>query len=349
MIPYWLLFIFFAAGALLEHDIEGARERSILLLIGGLIIALMIGLRFKVGADWLAYDLIFNYSKLLDAGRAVRVFGDPAYSLLTWSVSQLGGSIWQVNLVCGLIFSWGLVRFARVQANPWLAMTVAIPYLVVVVAMGYSRQAVAIGILLAGLASVMNGGSTLRFAGYVAAAALFHKTAVIVLPLVAFAQPRSRLINLLAGIALTILFYDFFLSQSMNVLYRNYIKSEYSSQGAGVRILLNVVPSLLYLINRRNFGFSSVESKLWFMFSMASLALLGLFIITPSSTAVDRMGLYVMPIQIAIWSRVHTAYSLGRFGRVLIVGLSAAILFTWLNFAVFSKAWVPYHFYPLFT
>jgi len=134
VIPYWLLFIFFAAGALLEHDIEGARERSILLLIGGLIIALMIGLRFKVGADWLAYDLIFSYSKLLSAAHAVRAFGDPAYALLTWSVSQLGGSIWEINLVCGLIFSWGLVRFARAQANPWLSITVAIPYLVVVVA-----------------------------------------------------------------------------------------------------------------------------------------------------------------------------------------------------------------------
>jgi hypothetical protein len=349
VIAYWILFIIFASGALLEHDAEGPRRRSALMLIGALLIALMIGLRFKVGADWLAYQVIFNYSKLLDAARSIRAFGDPAYSLLTWSVSHLGGSIWQVNLVCGLIFSWGLLRFARTQANPWLAMTVAIPYLVVVVAMGYSRQGVAIGILLAGLASVLNGGSTLRFASYVAAAALFHKTAVVVLPLVALSQPRSRIINILAGIALTVLFYDFFLSQSMNVLYRNYIKAEYSSQGAGIRIALNVVPSLLYLINRRNFGFTNIESKLWLIFSMASFAFFALFLISPSSTAVDRMGLYVMPIQIAIWSRVHMAYRLGRFGRVLIVALSALILFTWLNFAIFSKAWLPYQFYPLFS
>lgn len=134
MIPYWLLFIFFAAGALLEHDVYGPRQRSILLLIGGLLIALMIGFRFEVGADWPTYDMIFDYSKRLSAGRMVRLFGDPAYSLLTWGLSQLGGSIWQVNLVGGLIFSWGLVRFARAQANPWLAITVAIPYLVVVVA-----------------------------------------------------------------------------------------------------------------------------------------------------------------------------------------------------------------------
>lgn len=56
------------------------------------------------------------------------------------------------------------MRFARSQPDPWLAVLVAVPYLVIVVAMGYSRQAVAIGILLAGLGRLERGGSTLHFA-----------------------------------------------------------------------------------------------------------------------------------------------------------------------------------------
>jgi hypothetical protein len=254
-----------------------------------------------------------------------------------------------VNLVCGAIFAWGLQRFARAQANPWLAMVMGIPYLVVVVAMGYSRQAVAIGILLAGLASVIRGGSTLRFAGYVAAAALFHKTAVMLLPLVAFAQQRNRTVNLLVGVAVTILFYDMFLSESMSLLYKTYIASEYSSHGAAQRVALNVIPAILYLINRRHFNFSDVEDKLWFYFSCAALFFLVLLIIVPSSTAVDRMGLYIIPIQMAIWSRVHSAYNLQAFGRFVVVGLAAVILFTWLIFAVHAKYWVPYQFYPVFA
>jgi len=350
VIPYWSLFVYFAAGALLAPEVDSPRERNVALLwLGALLMALMIGLRYKVGGDWGSYAEIFRYSVRFSAVTAVKAFGDPAYALLTWIVSHSGGQIWQVNLVCGAIFSWGLLRFCRAQAQPWLAMSIGVPYLVVVVAMGYSRQAVAIGILMAGLASVINGASTLRFALYVVAAATFHKTAAIMLPLVAFAQPRSRLINLLIGFALTYLFYDMFLSEHVNFLYRNYIKAEYSSQGAAVRVVLNSIPSLLYLINRRNFGFTPVESKMWFYFSITSLALLAALMAVPSSTAVDRMALYVIPVQIAIWSRVHVAYNLGRFGRVLVVALSAAILFIWLSFAVNAQYWVPYQLYPVWT
>jgi hypothetical protein len=348
VIPYWLLFLYFAAGALLERDVDGPRSGSDpFLAIGTLIIGLMIGFRYHVGADWRAYADIFDYSGHLSARHMISIFGDPAYGLLTWSVHRAGGQIWMVNLVCGLIFAWGLRRFALAQANPWLAMVVAVPYLVVVVAMGYTRQAVAIGILMAGLASVLGGASTVRFAVYVAGAALFHKTAVVVLPLVAFAQERSRLVNLLAGLALSVLFYDLFLSESMNLLYRNYIMAEYSSQGAGIRVALSVVPSLLYLVNRPKFRFSSVESKLWFYFSIASLALAVLLVASRSSTAIDRLALYVIPIQLAVWSRAHVAYNLHSVGRLLVVALAGALLFTWLTFAVHAGYWVPYQVYPV--
>jgi hypothetical protein len=349
VIPYWLLFIYFAAGALVEHD-QGLRARHrFFLILGAFIIAGMIGFRYKVGADWNTYRQIFAYSRLVSASQMISSVGDPAYGLLTWAVAHLNGSIWEVNLVCGAIFAWGLLRFARAQANPWLAMVMGIPYLVVVVAMGYTRQAVAIGILMAGMASVVRGGSTLRFAAYVAAAALFHKTAVMLLPLVAFAQERGRMVNLLVGFAVTVLFYDTFLSESMSLLYKNYVSAEYSSQGAAQRVILNVIPAVLYLINRRNFQFSPVESKLWFYFSIASLLFLVLLVVIPSSTAVDRMALYIIPIQMAVWSRVHIAYNLRTLGRFVVVGLAAVILFTWLNFAVHARFWVPYQLFPVFA
>jgi hypothetical protein len=67
-----------------------------------------------------------------------------------------------------------------------------------------------------------------------------------------------------------------------------------------------------------------------------------LLIAIPSSTAVDRMALYVIPVQMAIWSRIDVAYNLHGIGRILVVGLSAAILFTWLNFAANAEYWIPY-------
>jgi hypothetical protein len=35
-----------------------------------------------------------------------------------------------------------------------------------------------------------------------------------------------------------------------------------------------------------------------------------------------------------------------QFAKVLVIGYSALVLFTWLNFAVHAKYWVPYQLYP---
>src|SRR5881392_801275 len=132
--------------------------------MAGLVIALMVGLRFEVSADWSVYVEMFERSARLSATSLIGRFVDPAYALLNWTVSHAGGEFWLVNMACGVIFAWGLIRFAKAQANPWLAVLTAIPYLVIVVAMGYSRQGVAIGIVMAGLGAVIGGASTLRFA-----------------------------------------------------------------------------------------------------------------------------------------------------------------------------------------
>ena len=172
---------------------------SPLLGAGIVFAALMIGLRFEVGADWPTYKLMFSYAGYADLGRVLAI-GDPGYQFLNWAVRQLDVEIWLVNLICAGIFAWGLFRFAQVQPNPWLAVLVAVPYLILVVAMGYTRQAVAIGILMAGLAAVHRGASTLRFAVYVALASLFHKTAVVALPLVVFSSEKNKVVNIVTGL-----------------------------------------------------------------------------------------------------------------------------------------------------
>lgn len=223
-------------------------------MLGGLFAAAMIGLHYQVGADWEAYRTMFSWTGFVGLDRVLS-FGDPGYQLLNWLVQQLGFDLWLVNLVAGLIFTGGLVRFARAQSDPRLAMVVAVPYLVIVVGMGYTRQAVALGILMAGLAGVVRGGSVLRFAGYALAAALFHRTAVAVLPLI-FAAERNRLLNVLAGAACFALLYDLLLSPAMAGFVRNYIETEYSSQGAAIRVAMSLLPAVLFLLRPSAFGFS---------------------------------------------------------------------------------------------
>lgn len=347
MFPYWLLFAYFAAGTLLSDNTSRSQGRVSPLLGAGIVFtALLIGLRFEVGADWATYKLLFAYAEYADLGRALEI-GDPGYQFLNWLVRSLGAEIWLVNMFCAGIFSWGLFRFAQAQPSPWLAVLVAVPYLIIVVAMGYTRQAVAIGILMSGLAAVHRGASTLRFAVYIAFAALFHKTAVVALPLVVFSSEKNKVVNILTGLVATYIFYTSFLADSVDNFVRNYVYAHYSSQGAAIRVAMNIVPATLFLFFRRRLGFSDREQRIWFFHSAAAFGLLALLIVLPSSTAVDRLALYIMPLQMAVLSRVPNVVG-SRLGTILVVLYSLAVQFVWLNFATHAKYWVPYKVYPLF-
>lgn len=345
MLIYWALFAFFAGGALLAPSIGRRPHPRPLLAFGAIVTALLIGFRYKVGGDWDTYGYWFSYARRASLGQLLK-YGDVGFQFLNWGIAQLSLEIWAVNLICGAIFSWGLWRFCRTQPEPWLAFTVAIPYMVIVIAMGYTRQAVALGILMAGLASFHHNCSTVRFAIYVAFAALFHKTAVVAFPLVALANPRNRLLNLLLVIATSYLLYGLFLGDAMEQFVEHYIKAHYSSQGAGIRVAMTLVAAVLLWIIKARVGLSETEWRVWKNFSLAAVAALVLLLVLPSSTAVDRISLYIMPLQLAVLSRVPLAIGSSLTGRVAVVGYSALVEFVWLNFAQFASFWVPYQLYP---
>ncbi len=350
LFPYWLLFGIFAAGAV-EYRRRGAigEQSAPLLVFAGLLTALMIGLRYQVGGDWYAYEGIYFHLSFLSLGEALRT-GDPGYAALNWIANGLGFGMWFVNLVCGAIFSWGLVRFARRLPNPWLAILVAVPYLVIVVVMGYSRQGVAIGIILAGL-SVLDRSSLLRFGLYIIAAATFHKSAVIILPLVALAAARNRFLiaGLLFGLALML--YYFFIQATLDVLVTNYIDSGYSSEGAAIRVAMNIAPALLFFVLKDRLGMQPQQIKLWRNFSLAALASLAFLFLLEGSTAVDRLALYLTPLQLVVFSSLPQVFANkdrpSGLALILVIAYSAAIQFVWLNYATHAEFWLPYRVYPL--
>lgn len=350
LLVYWALFAFFAVGALSQ----GSRPRhpaakpqfSPMLTLGAAAMTVIVGLRYEVGADWQNYERIFSQAMLSGLGSALTK-GDPGYQFVNWMVSYAGAGIWLVNLICAAIFVWGLLRFARAQPDPWLAVVIAMPYFVVVVAMGYTRQAVALGILMGGLAALQGGASVVRFAAYVAIAALFHRTAVVVLPLVIFASERNRLLNFIAGAASAVLFYDIFLSSSVSSLMKNYIDARYASQGAAIRVSMNLVPAVIMLVSGRKLGFLRQAHNIWKAFSVSAVVFLIALVFAPSSTAVDRMALYILPLQIAVLTRVPSLFKIQGFGIFLIVAYALTIQFTWLNFATHAQYWFPYRFYPV--
>jgi hypothetical protein len=346
MFPYWLLFGVFAAGTIQTQRFGVHRQ---LFVAAGFLILLMISFRYEVGGDWGNYLGIFDSIRYMELGE-VLLLSDPAYGLLNWIAVQIGVDIWFVNLVCGSIFTWGLIRFAQQQANPWLTTLVAIPYLVIVVAMGYTRQAVALGFILAALAR-FDRFSPVRFGIYVLVAAAFHKSAVLVVPLVAMALVRRRIIGT-AVLGLTaVLMYYLFVDASVDRMMTNYVDAEYNSEGAAIRVAMNIPPAILFFLFRKRFELTNEQQKLWRNFAIGAFLAVTLLYLSTSTAAVDRIALYLIPLQLFIFGRLP--YALGSRGGtsgvalIAVLAYSAAVQFVWLNYADHAYAWVPYQLYPV--
>lgn len=356
MWPYWIFFLVPAAAALMERgrrtpDLGGIRYllprgRWLAVLV---VLTLLIGFRFEVGGDWHNYIRNFDDAIYRDLTGTFS-WDDPGYRLIEDVSVKMDWDIYGVNVLGALVFVYGLVVFCRSLPRPWLALAVAIPYLVITVGMGYTRQAMAIGCAMVGLVALGRQRTT-PFVIWLLLASTLHKSAVLLLPIAALAATRRRLwavawIGITTGLA-----YWLILADSVEELRVNYIEAEYQSEGALVRLLMNAVPALLLIMLRRRFAMAEAERKLWTWFAVFSLALLGAYFVSPSSTAVDRVALYMLPLQLVVFSHLPEVLGKQGRGRNIVVGTVltyyAVVEFVWLNFAVNSKFWIPYRFLPL--
>lgn len=354
MWPYWLLFIVpaFQAVAKLEQasSLLPGKHWSVLWRVIFVLLVLMIGLRHEVGGDWANYLLNLEATSDVTLTEALATQVDPGDSFVNWIASKSGLGIYLVNIVYATMFTWGLLAFCRNQPRPWLALSVAVPYLITVVAMGYSRQGVAIGLVMLGMVALENKKSVIRFIVWVTLAALFHKSAVILMPLAVLAHTKNRLLTLVWVTATAVLMFALLLQAHVDALIENYIFSEYESAGAAVRVAMNALPATLFLLMRKRFGLSPVQRSFWTWIALGALAFVVLLYLSAASTAVDRVALYWIPLQLFVWSRMPDA--IGRPGAAnagwvyAVLVYSAGVYFVWLFFANYSTYWLPYKFFP---
>jgi hypothetical protein len=340
MLPYWFL-LSLPVGIVLANRRLSERSKMWVWSVVWLFFVLAIGLRYKVGGDWFAYLNHLDLRTTMPLSE-VLLKSDPGYYLINWVVAQLGGSIYWVNTVCGMILMTGVIRFARSQPLPWLALVVAVPYLIIVVGMGYTRQSGALGLLLIGLVSLGNGKMR-WFLFWVMLGATFHKSAVLMLPVAALASTSNRFLSVLWIGLVTLVGGYLFLFDSAEVLWTNYVEADYQSQGGLIRVLMNSVPAVLFFLLRRRLRLSDAEDKLWFWMSILALVCIPLVVL--SSTATDRVALYLIPIQLFVFSRLPFVMEDGGRRALLVlavVGYYILVQAVWLFFASHSFAWLPY-------
>ena len=343
MLPYLLTFGIFAYAGF------GSARRiaSSTVLALGIFLTLLIGLRDQVGGDWLNYLPYLNRSIGIPFAEIFQE-DEPGYGLLNWIAANWGGGVYLVNTFCGLIFTIGLLQFCRAQPRPWLALTLAFPYLITVVAMGYSRQGVAIGLEMIALLALQRD-RLLPFLAWIALAATFHRTVLLLLVLPASTLSGSlrfsQFIRLFLLVGAAYGLYSAVIAPDIDYYVQGYIVAEYQSQGALIRVVLCLLPALGFLLFRRRFQLPPDTQRIWTLISLLAVAAaIGLFTVA-SSTAVDRLALYLIPLQIFVGSRIPDTRIFGIASaswNQLLIAFSFAVLIVWLLFAGHSQYWLPY-------
>jgi len=352
MSVYWLMFLTSAVLALSPINSNAFKLLRIYLFILVFItFTLIIGFRHEVGGDWEAYLNYYIVSTYSSIGEISLIFSDIGYGIVNWFSAQINGDIYLVNTICGAIFMAGLIIFSKQQPLPWLALTIAVPYMVIVVAMGYTRQSVAIGFELMALSSLIKSDMK-KTVFFVILGTLFHKTAIILLPLILLSEYLIRHKKSILSIVLVTLVFTLglmFLYERIEGLFSVYIARKLiSSEGGLIRIIMNAIPALIILVFSKKLSNNRNERILFNLFSVISL--LSIPLVFSFSTAVDRMALYLTPVQIYAFSRIHRLFSdnIQKIIAILTIMLYYGMaLFVWLNFAIHSPFWIPYKFYPL--
>lgn len=349
MTAYLLLFLYPLLGHLLRPRISENAETASWWALGFLWV-LIIGFRIEVGCDWDGYlQLYNNFFATGDFGDLTlqhsfwfTLFNwDAGYIFLTWASAKLGLGIYGINIACGTLIVCGLSAFCRKMPAPWLAWLIATPYFLTVVSMGYSRQATALGLFFWSLRFLLDDRRA-YFVILVILATLFHKTAFFLLPLGFLPWPlhKSRLLILtLFPVVLAIIFLTPYLFTSY------IISSPYHSDGAPIRAAMNALPALLLLLFRNHCRPEHSHPPVvhW----MALAGIIGIALVWFATTAIDRLGLYLLPIQVYVWSYLPFAPDIGvrhfRFiATALVASIYAAALIVWLLYAEHRECWLPY-------
>lgn len=349
MLIYWLLFAFPAVMAItypVRMPRYGAGAGHVLALGFFVLFYTAIGMfREEIGGDWYNYHDIFEdirYDSLEYAlGRT-----DPLYGLLNWASAQLGTGIYLVNGLCCLLLGYGVVRAALTLREPWLAVLISVPYLLIVVGMGYVRQGGAIGLMLIALAS-LDRSRPLRTVGLLIMATALHSSAVVAFPLFVLSlTSRNRGLALVAAIAGAAAF-TFFLLPRLGRFEAGYLDAAYESEGALVRISMGLLPALLVLLRWRRFAASVRIRQVWLVIALANIAAMAGLAFVASSTAVDRVGLFLSVIQLAAFGEIRDLLGVSDrtafLSRLMLIGVAAAVQLVWLVYATNASSWVPYN------
>jgi len=349
MTVYWLTYSVLGFFALLSTD-RKLKDRdffknhfNISTIFIFIIFTLLIGFRYEVGGDWRNYLNLFFLQGERTFNLIDIVAADPGFVFLNYISYEFNFGFFGLNFLCSIIFMYGVLKFCRFMPMPIMALLVAFPYLIITVGMGYQRQSLAIGIILLALISLFKG-ENLKFLLMVTLAATFHKTAILFYPLLIFTASKNKFLISMFVSAIIVLGYFLLVDSRIEFIIDNYVGRKISSSGAIFRIVMSIIPAIIYLYYRSAFDITSKERIFWDLLSISIFILFIGLIVLDVSTLIDRIALYTLPIQLFVFSHLPTKFK-PKYRPVIksaIITYYALVLFVWGYFGAHSSHWIPY-------
>jgi hypothetical protein len=300
--------------------------------------------RYQVGCDWLGYYSQYNAAFNFEWSSLTRIQEPIWWAILAW-INETGLPYPIANVISSAIFFVGVHVLARRQPDPLGFLVLLFPILIINMPMSGIRQGAAIGLICIALTAFIDR-RPLRYAIWVALAGGFHSSAMIFMLLLPLAKGQytiSRLI--LAAVAALPGVYLLASSQAAEVATSRYIDNEVDAAGAVFRVSLLALSALyFFLLLRKKW------SRTWPQdYSLGDIGAMGMLLaplVLPVSTVIgDRLGYYLIPIQVMIFARLpflQFRHNSALHSALPYLGL--LFVFTvWSQFSsLFHQCYIPY-------
>lgn len=334
MLPYLFLL---AVPSVFVFMVNSKRNVNISLFFMAVLYVLFIGFRFQTGSDWPAYAQMYKHIGQISFYESV-FYTEPGYAALNWLMNKVGLGLIGVNIFVSVIFIFGLVKFAKITPNPFIALVSVTPYLIIVIGMSATRQAAAIGLVFLIFANWKQ--SNVRKITLSIMAISFHYSAVIVLFFVLYSLKIPSwlkwLIIIFGGI---VSFYVLKETSKFTEYNQTYMVTNIVSPGAIQHALLNGLPAIIYLFFLKKWD--AVYEKIDLMRVLSIASIVSVFAVFISSTAIDRLALYLSPIQMMVYSTIPIIFRSYIYSFFIIL-VHFIILLLWLIYSNTAFVFIPY-------
>ncbi len=306
-----------------------------------LLLVVLIGLRYQIGGDWIWYLKSFKLFGEINFSEFNYTY-NYGYIVINWIIYNLGLSYYFVKLFCAFILVISIYYFFKsFKVDRLLAYCIFFPLGIVVISMGFVRQGCAMSFLMLAL-TFLNENKYFRSYLFLLIGLSFHKSILIFFPIIFLVAPKYRII-----ITIVIIIFIYYFQNHLFHLVSIYLGPEKGihydvSKGGYVRILMTLIPAVLYLIYHNLFDLHKTSKKIFFYLSVFIILSSILSIFYP--TFIDRILLYLVFFQAIIYSLFSEIFS-GRkkiYIKCLFILSYLFILNFFLTFGFHSKFWIPY-------